>query len=163
MFVLNVDTIIRSGGLLLIAGIIFAESGLLIGFFLPGDTLLFSAGFFSSQGQLPLGWLMLVVVVAAAAGDSVGYSIGRRTGNRIFKKADGLFFRQEYISKAADFYQKHGGKTIILARFIPIIRTFAPLVAGVGNMPYKRFLDFNLIGGWAAESLTSIDTCCQRF
>lgn len=152
MIGINVESLIQSGGLLLIAAIVFAESGLLIGFFLPGDTLLFTAGFFAATGQLPLGWLILAVVLAAIAGDSVGYSIGRRTGHRIFRKEDGLLFRQEYIAKAEAFYQEHGGKTIILARFIPIIRTFAPLVAGVGNMPYKRFLTFNVIGAtvWGA-------------
>lgn len=139
-------------GLLLVAGIVFAESGLLIGFFLPGDTLLFTAGFFAAQGKLPLGWLILVVVLAAIAGDSVGYKIGRRTGHRIFRKKDGLFFRQEYIARAEAFYEAHGGKTIILARFIPVIRTFAPLIAGVGKMPYRKFLSFNIIGAtiWGA-------------
>jgi len=146
MFGFNVETMIQSGGLLLIGAIIFAESGLLVGFFLPGDTLLFTAGFFAAQGKLPLGWLMLVVILAAIAGDSVGYMIGRRTGHRIFSKEDGILFRKSYIHDAEEFYQKHGGKTIILARFIPIIRTFAPLVAGVGKMPYRRFLSFNVIG-----------------
>jgi membrane-associated protein len=149
MFGINVEALIKSGGLLLIGAMVFAESGLLVGFFLPGDTLLFTAGFFAAQGQLPLGWLLLVVVVAAIAGDSVGYSIGRRTGHLIFRKPDGLFFRQEYIAKAEAFYEAHGGKTIILARFVPIIRTFAPLVAGVGKMPYKRFVSFNVIGATA--------------
>lgn len=150
MFGINPEHLLQSAGvltgLLIIGGMVFAESGLLIGFFLPGDTLLFTAGFFAAQGKLPLGWLLLVVIVAAIAGDSVGYTIGRRTGHKIFSKKDGLFFRQEYISKAEDFYEKHGGKTIILARFIPIIRTFAPLVAGVGKMHYKRFLSFNIVG-----------------
>lgn len=138
--------------LLIIGGIVFAESGLLIGFFLPGDTLLFTAGFFAAQGHLPLGWLIVVVVACAIAGDSVGYSIGRRTGPRIFRKQDGLFFRQEYVAKAESFYEEHGGKTIILARFLPIIRTFAPLVAGVGKMKYRRFLAFNVVGAviWGA-------------
>lgn len=146
MFGLDLNQLIRSGGILLVAGIIFAESGLLIGFFLPGDTLLFTAGFFASQGQLPVGWLVLAVVAAAIAGDSVGYSIGRRAGPKVFRKQNGLFFRQEYITRAEVFYEKHGGKTIILARFIPIIRTFAPLVAGVGKMRYRRFLAFNIVG-----------------
>jgi membrane-associated protein len=146
MLGINVNSLIRSGGLLMIGAIVFAESGLLIGFFLPGDTLLFTAGFFAAQGQLPLGWLMLVVIIAAITGDSVGYTIGRRTGHKIFSKKDGLFFRQDYIIKAEAFYNDHGGKTIILARFIPIIRTFAPLVAGVGKMPYRRFLSFNIVG-----------------
>lgn len=150
MFGINPEHLLQSAGvltgLLLIGGMVFAESGLLIGFFLPGDTLLFTAGFFAAQGKLPLGWLMVVVILAAIIGDSVGYTIGRRTGHKIFRKQDGLFFRQEYIAKAEEFYEKHGGKTIILARFLPIIRTFAPLVAGVGNMHYKRFLSFNVIG-----------------
>jgi membrane-associated protein len=150
MLGINIEQLLQGAGiitgLLLIGGMVFAESGLLVGFFLPGDTLLFTAGFFAAQGKLPLGWLILIVIVAAIAGDSVGYTIGRRTGHRIFRKKDGLFFRQEYIAKAEAFYTDHGGKTIILARFIPIIRTFAPLVAGVGNMSYKRFLSFNIIG-----------------
>ncbi|MEI7682721.1 MAG: VTT domain-containing protein [Candidatus Saccharibacteria bacterium] len=156
MFGINPEHLLQSAGvltgLLLIGGMVFAESGLLIGFFLPGDTLLFTAGFFAAQGKLPLGWVLLVVIVAAIAGDSVGYAIGRRTGHRIFSKKDGLFFRQEYVVKAEAFYQNHGGKTIILARFIPIIRTFAPLVAGVGKMHYKRFLSFNIVGAtlWGA-------------
>ena len=149
---LNIENIIQSGGLLLIGFIVFAESGLLVGFFLPGDTLLFSAGFFASQGKLPIAGLLAVVILAAIIGDSVGYSIGKRTGKRIFRKQDGILFRQEYIVRAEKFYEKHGGKTIIIARFIPIVRTFAPVVAGVGNMQYKRFLMFNIVGGtlWGA-------------
>lgn len=150
MFGINVEHIIQGAsvvtGLIVIGGMVFAESGLLIGFFLPGDTLLFTAGFFAAQGKLPLGWLILVVVIAAIVGDSVGYNIGHRTGHRIFRKKDGIFFRQEHIARAETFYQAHGGKTIIFARFIPVIRTFAPLVAGVGKMTYKRFLAFNIIG-----------------
>ncbi len=152
MIGLDVEKIVQSGGILLVGAIIFAESGLLIGFFLPGDTLLFTAGFFAAQGKLPLGWLIVTVIVAAIAGDSVGYSIGRRTGPRIFRKKDGIFFRKEYIERAEKFYEDHGGKTIILARFVPVIRTFAPLVAGVGQMHYRRFISFNIIGGviWGA-------------
>jgi membrane-associated protein len=133
-------------GLLIIGGIVFAESGLLIGFFLPGDTLLFTAGFFAAQGQLPLVAVLLVIFACAVIGDNVGYSIGRRMGPRIFKKKDGILFRQEYVARAETFYEKHGGKTIILARFVPIVRTFAPLVAGVGKMPHRRFAFFNIIG-----------------
>lgn len=153
---INVEQIIQGAsvvtGLIVIGGIVFAESGLLIGFFLPGDTLLFTAGFFAAQGKLPLGWLILVVIAAAIIGDSVGYNIGHRTGHRIFRKKDGIFFRQEYIARAEAFYQAHGGKTIIFARFIPVVRTFAPLVAGVGKMTYRRFLAFNVIGAviWGA-------------
>lgn len=149
---LNVEQIIQSGGLLLVALIVFAESGLLIGFFLPGDTLLLSAGVFAAQGKLDLGLLILAVVTAAILGDNVGYSIGRRTGKRIFKKEDGIFFRSEHIDRAEKFYEAHGGKTIILARFVPVVRTFAPIVAGVGKMPRRRFLFYNIFGGvfWGA-------------
>ncbi len=152
MSLLNPSDLIESGGILLIAGIVFAESGLLAGFFLPGDTLLLSAGFFAAQGKFSLPLLLIAVVLAAIIGDNVGYSIGRRTGPRVFKKSDGLFFRKEYVEQAERFYEKHGGKTIILARFIPIIRTFALLVAGIGKMPRKRFIAYNIIGGvlWGA-------------
>ncbi len=143
----NVDTIISSGGILIISAIIFAESGLLVGFFLPGDTLLFGAGLAASQGKFRLIWLIVSVVLAAIIGDNVGYSIGRRAGPRIFKKEDGILFRQEYLQKSEEFYEKHGGKTIILARFTPIVRTFAPVVAGAGKMPREKFMFYNIIGG----------------
>lgn len=143
----NIDHIISAGGILIISLIIFAESGLLVGFFLPGDTLLFGAGLAASQGKFSLYWLIFFVVVSAVAGDNVGYTIGRRAGPHIFKKKDGILFRQEYIQKSEEFYEKHGGKTIILARFTPIVRTFAPVVAGAGNMSRKRFMMFNVIGG----------------
>jgi len=133
-------------GLAIIGAIIFAESGLLIGFFLPGDTLLFTAGFFAAQGHLPLAGVLLVIFIAAVAGDNVGYTIGKKSGPKLFKKKDGIIFRQEYIVRAEKFYEKHGGKTIIIARFVPIVRTFAPVVAGVGNMKHKRFFFFNIIG-----------------
>ena len=141
------ETIIHTGGVLLIALVIFAESGLLIGFFLPGDTLLFGAGLAASQGELSIWALIVSVVAAAIIGDNVGYSIGRRTGHRIFKKKDGILFRQEHLEIAEKFYAKHGGKTIILARFTPIVRTFAPVVAGASKMPRQRFLLFNVVGG----------------
>lgn len=146
------ESIIHTGGIILVALIVFAESGLLIGFFLPGDTLLFGAGLAASQGEISLPWLIFAVVLAAIIGDNVGYSIGRRTGHRIFKKKDGILFRQEYMEKAEVFYEKHGGKTIILARFVPIVRTFAPVVAGASKMPRQRFFMFNVIGGvvWGA-------------
>lgn len=142
----DIETIISAGGLLLIAGIIFAESGLLIGFFLPGDTLLFGAGLAASQGRFSLFWLIFWTALAAIIGDNVGYSIGRRAGPRIFKKKDGILFRQEYLQKSEKFYEDHGGKTIILARFTPIVRTFAPVVAGAGKMTRQRFLMFNIVG-----------------
>lgn len=148
---LDVASIVESGSLLIIGAIIFAESGLLVGFFLPGDTLLFAAGLAASQGELSIFWLIVVVIAAAVAGDNVGYEIGRRTGSRIFRKEDGIIFRQEYLERAEVFYKRHGGKTIILARFTPIVRTFAPVVAGASKMDHRRFFMFNVIGGilWA--------------
>lgn len=148
----DIEHIISAGGILIVSLIVFAESGLLIGFFLPGDTLLFGAGLAASQGKFSLFWLMFFVVLAAVVGDNVGYSIGRRAGPRIFKRKDGILFRQEYIQKAEDFYKDHGGKTIILARFTPIVRTFAPVVAGASKMPRQKFLVYNIIGGilWGA-------------
>lgn len=132
--------------------IVFAESGLLIGFFLPGDTLLFGAGLAASQGELSLPLLIVCVVTAAIIGDNVGYSIGRRAGPRIFKKKDGALFKHEYLEKSEAFYEKHGGKTIIIARFVPIVRTFAPVVAGASKMTRQRFFAFNVIGAilWGA-------------
>ncbi len=146
VFGINIEQIIQSGGLILVGLIIFAETGLLLGFFLPGDTLLFTAGFFAAQHKLPLGWLLVVVVASAIIGDNVGYTIGSTAGPRIFKKKDGLLFRQEYIEQAEKFYDRHGGKTMLFARFVPILRTFAPLVAGIGKMPRKRFIGYDLVG-----------------
>lgn len=143
----DVKQLVESGSVLLIAAIVFAESGLLIGFFLPGDTLLFGAGLAASQGTLPLGWLIGAVVAAAIVGDNVGYSIGRRTGKRIFHKEEGILFRRDHIDRAEKFYEKHGGKTIVLARFVPMVRTFAPVVAGASKMPRQRFMVFNVLGG----------------
>ena len=148
----NIEHIIQAGGIVLIALIVFAESGLLIGFFLPGDTLLFGAGLAASQGKISLLALILAIIAAAIIGDNTGYSIGKRMGKRIFTKDDGILFRKEYVDIAEKFYEKHGGKTIIIARFTPIVRTFAPVVAGASNMNRKRFLMFNIIGGilWGA-------------
>ncbi|HSX52790.1 MAG TPA: VTT domain-containing protein [Patescibacteria group bacterium] len=150
----NVSHIIQSGGLALIGLIIFAESGLLVGFFLPGDTLLFPAGFFAAQGKLPLGGLLVVVILAAIAGYEVGYLVGQRFGKKLFNKEEGIIFRQEYLKRSQVFYEKHGGKTVLLSRFIPIIRTFVPIVAGIGDMPKKRFTLFNIAG--AAVWTTSV-------
>ena len=137
-----------------VAAIVFAESGLLIGFFLPGDSLLFATGFLISAGFLNINIHLAVLIVFAAAviGDSVGYTFGHQLGPKLFKKPDARLFKQEYIAKAQAFYEKHGGKTIIIARFIPIVRTFAPIVAGASQMDYRRFLSFNIIGAllWAA-------------
>ena len=144
---LSTDTIIQSGGLLAIGLIIFAESGLLFGFIFPGDTLLLAAGFFAGQGRLPIVWLILVTIVAAVIGDNIGYRIGWRLGPKLFKRQDGILFRREYIARTQDFYEKHGGLTIVAARFIAYIRTFAPVIAGVGKMPWQRFAFYNVIGG----------------
>jgi membrane-associated protein len=150
--VFDVHQLIQSGGILIVSLIVFAESGLLVGFFLPGDTLLFGAGLAASQGELSLPLLIVAVVAAAIIGDNVGYSIGRRTGHRIFRRKDGVLFRQEYLEQAEKFYETHGGKTIIIARFVPIVRTFAPVVAGAGKMSRQRFFFFNIVGGllWGA-------------
>jgi membrane-associated protein len=147
----NVTHIVQAGGLLLIAAIIFGESGMFIGFFFPGDTLLLSAGVFAALGKLPLIPAILVIAVAAIAGDNVGYHIGKRYGRRLFRKPDGLVFRKQYVTQAEAFYEKHGSKTMLIAHFVPVIRTFAPAVAGVGRMPYKKFFIFDAIGdsAWA--------------
>ena len=132
-------------------GIIFAESGLLIGFFLPGDSLLFTTGFLASKGLLNIYVLVIVYFLGAVLGDSVGYAFGHKIGKRLFKKEDSIFFHKDNLLKAKTFYEKYGKKTIILARFIPIVRTFAPIVAGIGDMHYITFLTYNIIGGilWA--------------
>lgn len=147
MFGISIEKIIQQFGILAIGAIVFAESGLLIGFFLPGDTLLLLSGVLASQGELPLFQLLFVIVFSAIVGDNVGYSIGRRTGPRIFKKEDGIFFHKENIKRAEKFYNKHGGKTIILARFLPVVRTFAPMVAGIAKMPRRQFMLYNVFGG----------------
>ena len=131
--------------------IIFAECGVLLGIFLPGDSLLFTAGFLASQGKLDIALLMLICFAGAVLGDNFGYAFGRRAGPAIFKKEDSIFFHKKHLERAARFYDAHGGKTIILARFMPIIRTFAPILAGVGRMNYRVFILYNLVGGalWA--------------
>ncbi len=143
--------IIETVGLLGVWAIVFVESGLLIGFFLPGDSLLFTAGFLASQGVMDITLLTVGAFIAAVAGDSVGYWIGHRYGRKLFQKEDSLLFHKDHLKKAEAFYEKHGGKTIILARFMPFIRTFAPVVAGIGQMKYSTFLSYNIIGGvlWA--------------
>lgn len=146
MSVFDPNSIISGGGLLLIAFIIFAECGLLFGVVFPGDTLLFAAGFFAAQGQFGIVELIAIVIGSAILGGNVGYSIGRRAGPRLFTKKDGLFFRHEYVDRSEKFYEAHGGKTIMFARFIPVIRTFAPVVAGIGKMDRKKFLIFNVLG-----------------
>lgn len=153
---LDVESILSSGGLLVLAAIVFAESGLLIGFFLPGDSLLFIAGFLASDagGQVlpPLPWVILVSASMAIIGDQVGYLFGRRVGPALFARPKSRLFDPAHVDRAHHFLDRHGAKTIVLARFVPIVRTFAPVVAGVGGMDYRTFVRFNVVGGllWGA-------------
>lgn len=157
---LNPEQLIEKGGLLLVALIIFAESGLFFGFFLPGDSLLFISGFLASDaGGNVLPPLLVVVPVlfaAAVLGDQVGYVFGRKVGPALFSRPDSRLFKQQHVDKAHHFFERHGPKTIVLARFVPIVRTFAPIVAGVGKMHYRTFVTYNLIGGalWAGGITT---------
>lgn len=140
--------IIKTLGLIGVIAIVFAESGLFFGFFLPGDSLLFTAGFLASQGYVSLTGLLIGTFFAAIIGDNVGYAFGKKIGPALFTKEDSLIFNKKHIARAQHFYEKHGKKTIILARFIPVIRTFAPIVAGIGGMNYKVFFTFNIVGGF---------------
>jgi len=146
------DDLIRWGGYAVLVAIVFTETGLLVGFFLPGDSLLVTAGLVAGAGGLSIWWVNFLLMMAAILGDSVGYAIGFRTGPRIFTREDSLLFNRRHLTRTRDFYARYGGKTIVLARFIPIIRTFAPVVAGVGQMAYRRFLFYNVFGGigWVA-------------
>lgn len=128
-------------------GIVFSETGLLVGFFLPGDSLLFTVGVVAGTGQLDIVKVNLLLMLAAMLGDSTGYLLGRQTGPRIFSRPDSRLFKQEYVKRTHAYYERYGGKTIILARFVPIVRTFAAFIAGVGQMPYLRFLPFSVCGG----------------
>jgi membrane-associated protein len=128
-------------------GIVFSETGLLVGLFLPGDSLLFTVGVVAGAGQLNIVLVNVLLMAAAMLGDSTGYLLGRQTGPRIFSRPDSRFFKQEYIKRTNAYYERYGGKTIILARFVPIVRTFAAFVAGVGQMPYFKFLPFSICGG----------------
>lgn len=150
-YFMELTHLIETVGYFGLFGIIFAESGLLIGFFLPGDSLLFTAGFLASQNILSLPILMVTCFSAAVLGDSVGYTFGHRIGKRLFQREDSLFFHKKNILKAQKFYEEHGPKTIVLARFVPVVRTFAPIVAGVGSMHYSTFIRYNIVGGalWA--------------
>ena len=147
----NVVHLIQAGGLLVIAAVIFAESGMMVGFFFPGDTLLLSAGVLAASGKLPLATTIAVIAVAAIIGDNVGYHIGRSLGRRLFSKPDGIVFRHEHIMRAERFYEQYGSKTMLLAHFVPVVRTFAPVTAGAGNMPLGKYMLFDAIGdsAWA--------------
>ena len=137
-------------GYLALCGVVFSETGLLLGFFLPGDSLLFTVGVVAGAGKLNIVLVNLALMAAAILGDSTNYFLGRRTGPRIFSRPDSRLFKQEYVTRTTAFYERYGGKTIIFARFAPIIRTFAPFLAGVGGMSYSRFLSFSVCGniGW---------------
>ncbi|MEO6778889.1 MAG: VTT domain-containing protein [Gemmatimonadaceae bacterium] len=143
----DVSGLVQAAGYTGMAVIIFAETGLLIGFFLPGDSLLVSAGLLGSQGYIDVWLLGLILSVAAVLGDTVGYAIGKASGPHLFTRQESLLFNRKHLLRAHEFYARHGGKTIVIARFMPIIRTFAPVVAGMGEMQYSRFLAYNLIGG----------------
>jgi len=145
---LDLPQIIKSLGYFGVWAIVFAESGLLIGFFLPGDSLLFTAGFVASQQLLDIWVLIIGSFICAVLGDNVGYFTGNRLGRRLFQREDSWLFRKKYLLQATNFYEKYGAKTIVLARFVPIVRTFAPIVAGIGAMNYRTFMTYNLVGGF---------------
>ena len=147
--------LITSFGVLAILLVVFAESGLLIGFVLPGDSLLFTAGYMVQQNilHIDIHIFALLVFVAAVLGDSVGYSFGHKVGRKLFEKENSRFFKKKYLEQTEKFYDKHGSATIVLARFVPIVRTFAPIVAGASKMHYKTFLTFNIIGGFLWSSV----------
>ncbi|NWJ44977.1 MAG: VTT domain-containing protein [Chloroflexi bacterium] len=147
-FFLDPVYLIKTLGLFGIVLIVFAESGLLFGFFFPGDSLLFTAGFFASQGWFDIWLLVPLCFIAAVLGDSVGYWTGSKFGPKLFNKEDSFFFHKDHIIRAQKFYDKYGGKTVLLARFVPIVRTFAPIVAGMGKMRYATFLAYNVVGAF---------------
>jgi membrane-associated protein len=149
----NVPELIRMGGLIGLVAVVFAETGLMVGFFLPGDSLLVTAGLFAAKGDLNIVWLNLALMAAAIAGDATGYWIGRRAGQALYSRPNSFFFRKQHLVKTHEFYEKHGGKTIVIARFVPIIRTFAPVVAGAAEMTYRQFALYNIAGGigWVAS------------
>lgn len=146
-FITDVRGLIQLGGLLMICAIVFVETGLFVGFFLPGDSLLVTAGVFAASGDLHLVTLLLGASACAVAGDQTGYWIGRRAGAALYNRPDSRFFKKKHLERAHAFYEKHGAKTIVLARFIPIVRTFAPAVAGAAEMEYRRFVSYNVFGG----------------
>jgi len=139
--------LIRSGGTPLVCTIVFIETGFFVGFFLPGDSLLVTAGIFSAAGVVPLRWLLAPVMACAIAGDQVGYWIGRKAGPALYRREDSFFFRRSHLQRAHGFYEKYGGRAVIFARFVPIIRTFCAPVAGAAAMPYMRYLLFDVLGG----------------
>lgn len=149
---LDAMAMLQTGSYLGLTFLIFAESGLLIGIFLPGDSLLFASGLIAAGGFFALGPLVILVVLAAIIGDSVGYWIGAQAGSRLFQRDDSRFFKRAYVERTERFYGKYGGRAIILARFVPIVRTLAPMLAGISSMKYRTFLTYNMVGGllWGA-------------
>lgn len=152
MNLLDPIALLHTASYLGLFAIVFAETGLLVGFFLPGDSLLISAGLLAAQGSLSLPAVMLVCVIAAIAGDSAGYLIGARLGPRVFNRPDSRWFRPEYVERARGYFERYGARTLVIARFVPVVRTFAPTLSGVGRMPYRTFLAYNALGGlvWGA-------------
>ena len=155
--VYNVPELIRLVGFYGLIVIVFAETGLLVGFFLPGDSLLITAGLFAARGDFDYAMLLVALIPAAIIGNATGYYIGHRTGMTLYSRPDSLLFRREHLQMTREYYEKHGGKTIILAQFIPILRTFAPVVAGVGEMGYRQFATYNVVGAilWVGSMLTA--------
>ena len=155
--VYNVPELIRLVGFYGLIVIVFAETGLLVGFFLPGDSLLITAGLFAARGDFDYAMLLLTLIPAAIIGNATGYYIGHRTGMTLYSRPDSLLFRREHLRMTHEYYEKHGGKTIILAQFIPILRTFAPVVAGVGEMGYRQFATYNVVGAilWVGSMVTA--------
>ncbi|MBI3911721.1 MAG: VTT domain-containing protein [Armatimonadetes bacterium] len=143
----NLEELIRWGGYTVLVAIVFAETGLFVGFFLPGDSLLVTAGVFAAQGYLDIGLLILLLCIAATTGQATGYWWGARFGSLLYSRPDSRFFKRKYVLKAREFYEHHGGKAIVIARFVPILRTFVPIVAGIAGMNYRRFTIYNLWGG----------------
>ena len=155
--VYNVPELIRLVGFSGLILIVFAETGLLVGFFLPGDSLLITAGLFAARGDFDFAMLLVALIPAAIVGNATGYYIGHRTGMTLYSRPDSLLFRREHLRMTHEYYEKHGGKTIILAQFIPILRTFAPVVAGVGEMGYRQFATYNVVGAilWVGSMITA--------
>ncbi|HEX2122641.1 MAG TPA: VTT domain-containing protein [Thermoanaerobaculia bacterium] len=146
-YLTDVRGLVQTGGYIALAIIVFTETGLMIGFFLPGDSLLVTAGLFAAKGDLDIVFLNVLLMFCAITGDATGYYIGKKLGPALFRKEDSLLFKKKHLIATHEFYERHGGKTIIIARFVPIVRTFAPVVAGMANMSYKRFALFNVVGG----------------
>ena len=150
---MSVTFLLETFGVAGVVAIVFAETGLLVGAFLPGDSLLFTAGLLASQHRLNLAVLIIGAVAAAIIGDQVGYGVGRRLGPKLFARPDARIFKQNHLTKASRFFERHGAKAVVVARFVPVVRTFTPTLAGAVHMPYRRFVTYNIVGGavWASS------------